>query len=63
MDLLEAHRELEKQCENYGSGRAFASAIGMSATFVNDVRAGRAEMSPRLLEALGYKMVCRLEKL
>lgn len=63
MDYYEAHRELEKQCENYGSGRAFAAAMGFSATFINDVRAGREKMSPNLLTALGYKMVCRLEKL
>lgn len=49
--------QLRQQAERYGSQRALARTIGVSAAFLSDVLLGRREPSGPLLDFLGIERV------
>lgn len=63
MDYSAAYRELEKQVENYGTAKNYAISIGKSEAYICDIRSGKRGFSDNMLNELGFKKVCRLEKI
>jgi len=54
---------LREKKGDLGSIKALADDVGVSETFMGNVLRGRTPISRRLREYLGYKMVCKLEKI
>jgi transcriptional regulator with XRE-family HTH domain len=50
-------QELEKQVSRHGSQKAAATALGISAQYLNDLLQGRRDASDNILEKLGLRRV------
>lgn len=52
---LETLHRLLKECEKYGSQKAFAASIGVSDAYMSDMLTGKREFSDRALHAVGLE--------
>lgn len=55
MNAAGVRRSLAAQAKRYGSQRALAKAIGVSATFLNDIICGHREPSGKPITFLGLE--------
>lgn len=53
---------IEQAVVKHGSLRRAATALGVSAAFLSDIRLGRREAGPKLCRALGLKRRVRVER-
>lgn len=53
VDESEVRKMIRKEVKEFGSQRAFAAHLGVSAAFVNDIVRGNREPSGKVLQHLG----------
>ena len=53
IDETEVRKMVRRACKEYGSLRAFAAHLGVSAAFISDIARGNREPSGKVLEYLG----------
>jgi hypothetical protein len=58
-DALDVFAALRLACREAGGQKAWAEAHGVTPQHLNDVLAGRREVTPRILAALGFRQVVR----
>lgn len=58
-DALDVFADLRQACREAGGQKAWAAAHGIAPQHLNDVIAGRRELSPRILAALGWRQIVR----
>jgi len=59
-DVLELMRREVKAC---GSQQAFASKVGITQGYVNDILKRKRELGPKILDALGLRKVVSYEQM
>ena len=55
----EVRKMVRKACKEYGSLRAFAAHLGVSAVFISDIARGNREPSGKVLKYLGLEKDAR----
>ena len=60
MTLKEFHREFERQIREAGGVRRLAQRLRVSPAYVSDIRLGKRDPGPSILNAMGYKMERRV---
>ena len=59
VDESEVRKMIRREIKSFGSQRAFAAHLGVSAVFVNDIVRGNREPSGKVLQHLGLSKSVR----